>query len=68
MHTVLFPFFPLQFLWFPSSIAAHCVNNLSENVSLPLFTQEQIDKGLIGRINGLEEAIIHMETQIQNIS
>ncbi|XP_070313017.1 endogenous retrovirus group K member 25 Env polyprotein-like [Odocoileus virginianus] len=44
--------------------AAH-VNDLSKNVSLTLATQEAIDRKLEMKVNALEEAVMHIGTELQ---
>ena len=44
---------------------AQYVNTVSTNVSLALATQEVIDRKLEMRVDALEEAIIHIGTELQ---
>ena len=41
------------------------VDTMSKNVSLTLTTQEAIDRKLEMRVDALEEAIMHIETELQ---
>ena len=44
---------------------AQYVDTMSKNVSLTLATQEVIDRKLEMRVDALEEAIIHIGTELQ---
>ena len=44
---------------------AQCVDTMSKNVSLTLATQEAIDRKLEMRVDALEEAIMHIGTELQ---
>ena len=44
---------------------AQYVDTMSKNVSLTLTTQEAIDRKLEMRVDALEEAIMHTETELQ---
>ena len=44
---------------------AQYVDTMSKNVSLTLETQEAIDRKLEMRVDALEEAIMHIGTQLQ---
>ena len=44
---------------------AQYVDTMSKNVSLTLATQEAIDKKLEMRVDALEEAIMHIGTELQ---
>ena len=44
---------------------AQYVDTMSKNVSLPLETQEAIDRKLEMRVDALEEAIMHTGTELQ---
>ena len=46
---------------------AQYVDTMSKNVSLTLTTQEAIDRKLEMRVDALEEAIIHIETDLQTL-
>ena len=44
---------------------ARYVNDMSENVSLALATQETIDRKLELKVDALEEAVMHIGTELQ---
>ena len=44
---------------------ARYVNDMSKNVSLAVATQEIIDKKLELKVDALEEAIMHIGTELQ---
>ena len=44
---------------------AHYVDTMSKNVSLTLATQEVIDRKLEMKVDALEEAVIHIGTELQ---
>ena len=44
---------------------AQCVDTMSNNVSLTLATQEVIDRKLEMKVDALEEAVIHIGTELQ---
>ena len=44
---------------------AQHVNDLSKNVSLTLATQETIDRKLEAKVDALEEAVLHIGTELQ---
>ena len=44
---------------------AQYVDSMSKNVSLALSTQEAIDRKLEMRVDALEEAVIHIGTELQ---
>ena len=46
---------------------AQYVNTVSTNVSLALATQEAIDRKLEMRVDTLEEAIMHIGTELQSL-
>ena len=44
---------------------AQYINTMSKNVSLTLATQEVIDRKLEMKVDALEEAVIHIGTELQ---
>ena len=46
---------------------AQYVDTMSKNVSLPLETQEVIDRKLEMKVDALEEAIMHIGTELQSL-
>ena len=46
---------------------AQCVNDMSKNVSLALAMQEIIDRKLELKVDALEEAVMHIGTELQVI-
>ena len=47
--------------------AAQYVDTMTKNVSLALATQEAIDRKLEMRVDALEEAIMHIGTELQSL-
>ena len=48
--------------------AAQYVDTMTKNVSLALVTQEAIDRKLEMRVDALEEAIMHIGTELQDLN